>query len=105
MRKNLQKHLTAMQKKTNTNGMHKHKFKFVEERVDTSKPSPIPYIIIANHSIIEVRNTPTIHLVDAVRIATIQQGLQIHIEGDMISYTEGHLKKAVDFIEYSLLKN
>jgi len=81
------------------------RFQFVQECLEIDDVVALPNIIVANHTLISLRNTPTIHLVNAIRIAALQLNLAIEIEGDNVIYEEGHLKKALEFIEYSILKN
>lgn len=81
------------------------RFKFVQECLEIDDVVAIPNIVVANHSVISLRNTPTIHLINAIRIAALQRNLDIDIVGDIISYEDGHLTKAINFIEYSILKN
>lgn len=81
------------------------KFQIIEERIETIKPVIIPNLIVAFHSIISLRNTSAIYLVDILRIAALQQKLDIVVVNDVIRYREGHLAAAIEFIEYSHLKN
>ncbi len=81
------------------------KFQIVEERIETIKPVVIPNLIVANHTLISLRNTSALYLVDVIFIAALQKELDIRINNDVISYREGHLTAAIEFIEYSHLKN
>lgn len=81
------------------------KFQIVEERIETIKPVIIPNLIVAYHTTISLRNTSAIYLVDVICIAALYKKLDIRIINDVISYREGHLSAAIEFIEYSHLKN
>jgi hypothetical protein len=82
-----------------------NRFKFVQERLETNKVVALPNIVVASHSLISLRNTASIFLIEPIAIAAIQNNLSIIIEGDIIKYTEGHLTKALEFIEKSILLN
>ena len=81
------------------------KFKFVQERLEFEKIVAIPNIIVASHTLISLRNIPSVMLIEPIGIAAMQRKLQISIEGDIIRYSEGHLTKALEFIEKSVLLN
>lgn len=81
------------------------KFLLVQERLEIDKVFALPNIVVANHTLISLRNTATIYLTNAIRIASLQCDLDIDIDNDMIRYQEGHLSRALEFIEYSILKN
>jgi len=94
----------TMEKRINMSNSN-DKFRFVQERLETDKVFALPNIVVANHTLINLRNTPTMHLVNAIRIAALQLNLDIGIAGDIITFEDEHLAKALDFIEYSILKN
>ena len=82
-----------------------NKFLLVQERLEIDKIIALPNIIVANHILFSLRNTASIYLSNAIRIASLQCDLDIDIDKDMIRYQVGHLSKAIEFIEYSILKN
>lgn len=81
------------------------RFQFVQECLEIDDVVALPNIVVANHTLISLRETPTMHLVNAIKIAALQRNLDIGIIGDIITFEDGHLTKAIDFIEYSILKN
>jgi len=93
-----------MEKRINMSNSNDN-FKLVQERLELTEVFGIPNFVVANHTLISLRNTPTMHLVNAIRIAALQLNLDIGIAGDIITFEDGHLAKALDFIEYSILKN
>ena len=82
-----------------------NKFRLVQERLEIFKVHTLPNIVVANHSLISLRETATIYVLNAIQIAATQLNLDIDIYGDQIVYEEGHLERARNFIEYSILKN
>ena len=104
MPKILRKHSVIMEKKINMPNSD-NKFKFVQERIETNQVVALPNIIVASHSLISLRNTASIYLADAISIAAIQANLQIRVDEHIIRYEIGHLTKALEFIEKSILLN
>jgi len=82
-----------------------NKFKLVQERLETNEIVLLPNIIVASHSLISLRNIPTIYLTETILVAAIQNKLQITLERNTIRYVDGHLTKALEFIEKSILQN
>jgi hypothetical protein len=81
------------------------KFKFVQERLETNKVLALPNIVVASHCLIALRNTASIFLAEPIAIAAIQANLQIRVDGNIIRYENGHLTRAIEFIEKSILQN
>jgi hypothetical protein len=104
MQKNLPKLLEIMEKKINMPNSD-NKFKFVQERIETDKVVALPNIVVASHSLISLRNIPSIYLLEAIGIAAMQKKLNISFERDIIRYADGHLTKALEFIEKSIIQN
>ena len=94
-----------MEKKINMPNSSDNKFKFVQERLETNKIVALPNIIVASHSLISLRNIASVMLIEPIGIAAMQRKLQISIESNIIRYSEGHLTKALEFIEKSILLN
>jgi hypothetical protein len=82
-----------------------NKFRLVQERLEIDEVVIEENVIVANHTLIELRNTPTFYITEAIEIAADQCNLNIDISDNLISFQDGHLTKAIEFIEHSVLQN
>ena len=94
-----------MEEKISMPNSSDRRFIIVQECIEINKLLIIPNIVIASHCIISLRNTASIYLLDAIEIAARCAKLDIEIDDTTIRYRDGHLSKAIEFIEKSILQN
>ena len=105
MQKSLLKLLIIMEQKISMPNSSDSRFDIVQEKIETNELSILPYIVVASHCLISLRNTPSVYLLDAIEIAAVYARLDIIIDGNTIRYIDGHLEKAITHIEKSILQN